>query len=125
MEIHARILVVDNETGVVSALKIGLERQGFQVDAFTNPVTALSHFQEGKYDLALLDVDMPEMTGFRLAQELLKVDGRLRICFLTAYGSRFEGLYKQLFPAFQSYCYLEKPQTIREITKVIFKALGR
>ena len=125
MEIPIRILLVDDEVGVLNALKMGLERGGIKVDQFDNPLVALSEFEADKYDLALLDIDMPKMDGLMLAQELLRIDGRLRICFLTAYGSRFENSYKQLFPGFESYCYMEKPLTIAEITKTVKRALGR
>ena len=125
MEVPTRIILVDNDYGVVSALKTGLERKGFSVSSFTSPLEALSNFEVEKYDLALLDIDMPEMDGLRLAQELLRIDNRLRICFLTAYGSRFEESYREKFPGFESYCYLEKPITIAQIVDAIHNAVAR
>jgi two-component system response regulator ChvI len=51
---------------------------------FTNPVLALSEFKAGVYDLAVLDIRMPEMNGIQLYRKLREVDNRLKICFLTA-----------------------------------------
>jgi DNA-binding response OmpR family regulator len=45
---------------------------------------ALSRFSAGAYDLALLDIKMPEMDGFELFRKLRKIDDKLKVCFLTA-----------------------------------------
>jgi DNA-binding response OmpR family regulator len=45
---------------------------------------ALSRFKAGAYDLALLDIRMPEMNGFQLCRKLRDMDNKLRTCFLTA-----------------------------------------
>ena len=64
---------------------MALEESGFlQVEAFYDPVLALSRFKAGAYDLAILDIKMPEMDGFDLYKELRKIDHKLKICFLTA-----------------------------------------
>lgn len=45
---------------------------------------ALSRFKAGAYDLALLDISMPEMNGFQLFRKLREIDNKLKVCFLTA-----------------------------------------
>jgi DNA-binding response OmpR family regulator len=45
---------------------------------------ALSEFKAGLYDLAVLDIRMPEMNGFQLYRKLRDRDKKLKICFLTA-----------------------------------------
>ena len=78
-------MLVDDEPDVLYAFQIGLERNGFQVDAFSDPVEALSHFKDKNiitnnstrptdtinnanycYDLILLVIKMPKMNGFEL-----------------------------------------------------------
>ena len=59
-----RILIVDDESDITTALKMYLELQGFQIDAFTNPADALTQFKAGFYHLLILDIKMPEMNGF-------------------------------------------------------------
>jgi DNA-binding response OmpR family regulator len=54
-----RIFVVDDEPDVNLALKVTLEENGFQVDAFDNPILALDNFRKGVYDLLILDIKMP------------------------------------------------------------------
>jgi DNA-binding response OmpR family regulator len=77
--------LVDDELDITLALKIALEESGlFQVEAFYDPVLALSRFDDGAYDLALLDIKMPEMDGFELYRKLREIDNKIKICFLTA-----------------------------------------
>lgn len=61
-----RLLVVDDEPDITSVMEQGLEKEGFDVDAFNNPLEALSNFKPGVYDLLLLDVRMDRMNGFEL-----------------------------------------------------------
>jgi two-component system response regulator VicR len=80
-----RILLVDDELDITVTLKMALEESGFlQVEAFYDPVLALSRFKTGAYDLAILDIKMPEIDGFDLYRKLRKIDNKLKICFLTA-----------------------------------------
>jgi DNA-binding response OmpR family regulator len=77
--------MVDDEPDITLTLVAVLEESTFfQVDAFNDPKSALSIFRPCIYDLALLDVRMPEMNGFQLFRKLRDIDDKLKICFLTA-----------------------------------------
>lgn len=77
--------MVDDELDITLTLKMVLELSGFfQVEAFYDPVLALLRFKAGAYDLALLDISMPEMDGFELYRKLREIDNNLKICFLPA-----------------------------------------
>jgi DNA-binding response OmpR family regulator len=77
--------VVDDEKDIAITLKEILEETGsFEVKTYTDPVLALSEFNAGTYDLAVLDIQMPEMNGFHLCRKLRDMDNMLKICFLTA-----------------------------------------
>ncbi|MGA9151077.1 MAG: response regulator [Candidatus Nitrosopolaris sp.] len=54
------------------------------VDSFTDAFEVLENFAAGQYDLVILDVRLPTMNGFSLYEKIKKLDGRVRICFLTA-----------------------------------------
>ena len=88
-----RILVVSPEDDVNLALKSALEQVEanasggsyyFRVDCFDNPVLALKNFKNGLYDLLIADVIMPQINGFDLAEEVKKIDQKVRVCFLIA-----------------------------------------
>jgi len=69
-----RIFIVDDEPDLTMLFKLGLEDNGFEVDAFNGPRIALSAFKERpSYDLALIDIRMPEMNGFQLYDEMKKL----------------------------------------------------
>lgn len=61
-----------------------LEYNGFKTDSYTDPVLAHKNFRNGQYDLAILDIKMPEIDGFHLYQKIRQTDNRVKICFLTA-----------------------------------------
>ena len=56
-----KILVIDDEPDINSVIKKGLNRNGFEVETFTDPLLALSNFKAGFYDLLLIDIRMPKM----------------------------------------------------------------
>ena len=99
------VLIVDDEPDVKLALKIALEENGFEVDAFDDPVVALDNFRKGVYDLLILDIKMPKMHGFELYREIRKIDSQVKICFLTA-GEMYYGAYADIFDENQ---FIRKP----------------
>jgi DNA-binding response OmpR family regulator len=105
------VLIVDDEPDVKLALKIALEENGFEVDAFDDPVMALEHFKKGVYDLLILDIKMPKMHGFELYREIRKVDSQVKICFLTA-GEMYYGAYTDIFNENQ---FIRKPIENKEL----------
>ncbi|MGG7378428.1 response regulator transcription factor, partial [Escherichia coli] len=62
-EKKGRILLVDDEPDIAYLVKVGLERNGFRVDGYTDPILALQNFKSGLYQLLVLDIKMPKMDG--------------------------------------------------------------
>jgi DNA-binding response OmpR family regulator len=104
-----RILLVDDEPDVTLAFKMGLEDNGYVVDAFNDPILAWSTFKQGLNSLVLLDIKMPKMNGFELYKEIRKLDGNVKICFMTAFDLETEKL-KEVLNTSDS----EKPVVIRK-----------
>jgi len=67
-----RILLVDNEPDNTSVFSMGLQDEGFQVDAYNDSLLALSNFKSSFYNLSILDINMPKMNGFELYREIRK-----------------------------------------------------
>jgi len=63
------ILLVDNEPDNTSVLSMGLEDEGFKVDAFNDPILALSNFKPNFYSLSILDINMPSINGYEFYRD--------------------------------------------------------
>jgi CheY-like chemotaxis protein len=119
-----RILIVDDEPDVCEVLKKVLEKNGFTADSFSDPLLALENFRPMIYDLLLLDIKMPDMDGFRLYQEMKKMDSRVKVCFLTASEMYYERFRKEEdFAALDKDLFLRKPiqneELIKEINRIM------
>jgi CheY-like chemotaxis protein len=79
-----RILVIDDEPDITFTLVAILEKGGYEVSSFNNPLKALQSFRPRYYDLLIIDIKMPEMNGFELYRKLKEKDSYAKVCFLTA-----------------------------------------
>jgi two-component system, OmpR family, alkaline phosphatase synthesis response regulator PhoP len=80
----SRILVVDDEESLAIGLEFNLTREGYQVVCAMNGRQALEVFEGQKFDLVILDIMLPYLDGFELAQRMRHVSPQLPILFLTA-----------------------------------------
>ncbi len=122
MNINRRILlIVDDEPDITLPFSVGLEDNGFVVDAFNDPLLALESFKERKksYALALLDIKMPKMDGFELYNEIRKVDNKVKVCFVTAFDIQKEDEedWKAVTTLNQKPAFIRKPISIDELVK--------
>jgi DNA-binding response OmpR family regulator len=119
-----RILYVDDDNDILITFKKILEDNCFLVDAFSNPLEALSSFKPGRYDLLLIDIKMPQMNGFELNQEIRKKskDTKIKTCFITAYDVYYEPLKKE-FPGLDVGCFIQKPVEAKDLVNRINKEL--
>ena len=91
----AKILYVEDDETLNFITKDHLEMKGYDVTQCADGKTALDLFKKKEFDICILDVMMPEMDGFALAQEIRKRDQEVPIVFLTAKSmkeDRIEGL---------------------------------
>jgi DNA-binding response OmpR family regulator len=79
-----RLLVVEDEKRMADLLRKGLAEEGYAVTLATDGPTAVDLAQAGKFELVLLDVMLPGMDGFRVAQRLRREGNRVPILMLTA-----------------------------------------
>jgi DNA-binding response OmpR family regulator len=116
---YKRILVVDDNSDIVFTLGIGLKSDPtMQVYGYDNPVTALLEFKPNFYDLLLIDVNMPMMDGFQLAQKLLQTDLNVRVCFMTS-GEINMDAAREVHPLKSIGCFIKKPITTEQLLRRI------
>lgn len=82
-----KIGLAEDDNKIASLIKVGLEECNYSVDNYPDGTEALYRFQEGTYDLIILDVMMPGMNGITLCRELRKTHPFLPVLMLTALGS--------------------------------------
>jgi two-component system alkaline phosphatase synthesis response regulator PhoP len=96
---ESKILLVDDEQDIALAFKIGLEDNGFIVDAFDSPLKALSNFKADFYDLLLLDIKMPKMNDIEAYEQMKEIDKKVKVCFITASEMHYyEDIRNYIFP---------------------------
>lgn len=111
-------MIVDDESDIILPIKIGLEDNGFEVDAFSEPLLALPNFKANSYALVILDIKMPDMNGFELYREMRKIDEKIKVFFFTATETYYEDL-KEIFPTIDKRQFIIKPLAIEDLEKKI------
>jgi DNA-binding response OmpR family regulator len=111
----AKLLLVDDEEDILTSISMGLERSSdFSVDAFSDPLEAYARYQPDKYDLAILDIRMPNMDGVELSHKLAQKDKNLVVCFLSAFDYY---VMKKQYPELSPEYFINKPISIYDLTK--------
>ena len=87
-----RILLVEDEENFHLAIKLNLELEAYNVTSVYNGKNALLKFQEGRYDLIILDVMLPEVNGFDICESIRLENSKVPILFLTAKSSNEDKL---------------------------------
>jgi two-component system, OmpR family, response regulator ChvI len=113
-----RILVVDDEPDLANMFKRTLERSEFDVNAFNDPFAALAHFKADMYDLLLIDIKMPKMSGFELYKKMMEIDSRPKVCFITAFVTYYDE-FRKLYPSMNVNCFLRKPIAGKDLIQQI------
>lgn len=115
-----RILVVDDEKLIVKGIRFSLEQDGMEVDCAYDGEEALEYVQNKKYDMILLDVMLPKLTGFEVCQQIREFSN-VPIIMLTAKGDDMDKILGLEYGADD---YITKPFNILEV-KARIKAIMR
>jgi DNA-binding response OmpR family regulator len=83
-QVKNKILLVEDDTNLGKVLKKYLELNDYEVELARDGKLGLAAFKGGHYDICLLDVMMPNMDGFQLAEEIRNIDPDIPLFFLTA-----------------------------------------
>jgi two-component system CheB/CheR fusion protein len=119
-----RILLVDDESDVISVFKMILEMNGYEVDAYTSPLAALDNFKPDFYGLLLLDIRMPAMSGFELYRKMRSIDNEVKVCFITAFEDYREE-FRESFPMLDEFKYfIRKPKAVEDLVNHVATILG-
>lgn len=114
------ILVVDDEPDILAIIKLHLQKSGFAVQGFTDPVLALQHFQQhiADYDIVLSDIRMQGMNGFEFARKIRAANSEIRIFLMTAFEIH-KSEFEKVLPSVKIDGLIQKPMSMREMVTVI------
>lgn len=115
-----RVLVVDDEKLIVKGIRFSLEQEGMEVDCAYDGEEALEKAKTGDYDMILLDIMLPKLTGLEVCQQIREFSS-VPIIMLTAKG---EDMDKILGLEYGADDYITKPFNILEV-KARIKAIMR
>jgi DNA-binding response OmpR family regulator len=115
-----KILVVDDEKLIVKGIRFSLEQDGMEVDCAYDGEEALQAAKETEYDVVLLDVMLPKLTGFEVCQQIREFSN-MPIIMLTAKGDDMDKILGLEYGADD---YITKPFNILEV-KARIKAIIR
>jgi len=95
---------------------------GYEVEALTSSATALEHFRQhpSRYDLAILDLTMPQMTGMELARKILQLRGDLPIILTSGAEQPSQDESKNAGIR----ALLKKPFRLKTLAETISQVLG-
>ena len=105
-----RVLLVDDEEELVSTLAERLTLRGIEAQWVTSAEEALSMVREIHYDLAVLDVKLPKISGLKLKTRMEEIVPAMKFIFLTGHGSEED--FKAGAAEAGADCYLVKPVNI-------------
>ena len=114
-----RVLIVDDEDELVSALEERLNLRGFQAKGVTTGAEALAYLTNTPCDVVLLDVKMPGMDGFEVIRRIKEKRPGLDVILLTGHGSAQDVEKGMELGAFD---YLMKPVDIDVLVRTLLSA---
>lgn len=120
MNVGKKVLVVDDEKLIVKGIRFSLEQDGMEVDCAYDGEEALEAAKKKEYDVVLLDVMLPKLTGFEVCQQIREFSN-MPIIMLTAKGDDMDKILGLEYGADD---YITKPFNILEV-KARIKAIMR
>ena len=117
-----RVLVVDDEVDNATIFKTLLEREGFHVSTLTDPTLAMPALKESDYQLVIIDMMMPQMSGTELLAQIRAMDDDIAVIVATGFP-KVETAVASLQLAASDY--IKKPVEPEEFIKTVRRTLEK
>lgn len=120
VEEKTSILLIDDETDVLTIFKKSLEMSGYSTYGFVNPVAAVEHFRQNPkaYDIVITDVRMPGMTGFEVAREIKTMNPDVKIILTSSFEINMKE-FKAVLPSIEIDGIIDKPMSLHKLGDII------
>ncbi|MFN2242427.1 MAG: response regulator [Anaerolineae bacterium] len=114
------VLIAEDEEGLLEILALNFRSAGYQVSTATDGVMAWQQYERQQPDLLVLDLNLPQISGFRLL-ELVRSESDLPVLILTAYDfAEAEEVARHRPDA-----YLKKPFDVQDLLREADRLVGR
>ena len=110
-------MIIDDDKDITDLFAIYLESNGYNVNAYTNPLEAINNFRKNSHDLIILDLKMPIMDGMTLYHKIKEIDNNVIICFTTADKNYIQQLQKGIIDIEKIVLY--KPVLLKDLKNKI------
>ena len=117
-----KILIVDDESNIRLGLNKCLAKEGYYIEEASNGEEALQLIYNKKYDLILMDVQMPELNGFDVLKRIRKFGNSTIVIMMTAFGTVEMAVDSMKIGAVD---FLSKPFTISKVRDVVKEVLDK
>jgi CheY-like chemotaxis protein len=113
-------MLVDDEPDLLTLTKKFLEREAYQVHAFSSPETAIQHLEQGcaTCTIVVSDIKMPGMSGFELVRRLKEISPETRVVLMSSFVIHKDE-FEKVLPSLDIDKFVLKPFTKAEIVKAI------
>lgn len=119
MSTEPRVLVVDDNAGLLQTFSLILKRRGYDVDMAEDGISAVEKFDKHGYDVILMDIVMPRMNGVEAFRKIKEMDPAAKVILMTAYFDD-DGIKKALEEGV--YSAINKPVDIARLLDMIKEA---
>ena len=122
MTSKANILIVDDEEQIADMISAALTAHGYTIAIAYDGVQGVAKVRSGKFDLAVMDIQMPGMDGITALGEMKKLDPEIEVIIATGHGTMGTAIQSMRKGAFD---YLHKPFEIKELLRVVERAIEK
>jgi len=102
----SKVLIIDDEIEICESIKMILEYEDYEVEFFTDAKKGVEHLRENNYSVLLLDIQMPQMTGFEVLNTISHFQFKPNVIMISAHGSLENAIKATKLGAFD---FIEKP----------------
>jgi CheY-like chemotaxis protein len=125
-DISTSILVLDDDLDIIALLETALQRSGYNIFGFTDPITALDHFRLNSehYNLIISDLRMPVMNGFEFVTNIRQLSPEIKILLMTAFDVNGDSEFANHFNAQKISGLIQKPVSIQRLKQIIKQTIS-
>ena len=116
-------MIIDDDKDITDLFATYLESNGYNINAYTNPLEAINNFRKNSHDLILLDLKMPTMDGMTIYHKIREIDNNVIVCFTTADINYIKQLQKGIIDIEKIVLY--KPVLLKDLKNKIDWLLSR